>query len=244
MSEEKYRKAYDRINFYKDLFAHDINNIFQNILSSVDLISMNLDNPAKIETLKEYLTIIKDQINRGARLVSNVRKISEIDEIDIKLFSTEVIEILKEVKEYILKSFHNKNISIQIESEFKLFYVKANEFLSDVFENLLINAISYNDKESVIILIKASKRVIDNKGFLRLEFSDNGMGIPNELKVKIFQKKETQKRTKGLGLGLTLVKKVIQLYQGEIWVENRIKGDYTQGSNFIILLPEAGGGLS
>jgi signal transduction histidine kinase len=42
-----------------------------------------------------------------------------------------------------------------------------------------------------------------------------------------------------LGIGLTLVKKIIGSYGGEIWIEDRIKGDYTQGSNFIVLIPEA-----
>lgn len=47
------------------------------------------------------------------------------------------------------------------------------------------------------------------------------------------------KSISGLGLGLSLVKKIIETYNGQIWVENRIKGDHSKGSNFIILIPEA-----
>ena len=42
-----------------------------------------------------------------------------------------------------------------------------------------------------------------------------------------------------MGVGLSLVKKIIKKYNGKIWVEDKVKGDYTQGSNFIILIPEA-----
>jgi len=48
-----------------------------------------------------------------------------------------------------------------------------------------------------------------------------------------------EKGTKGMGFGLTLVKKLVKSYKGKIWVEDNVEGDYTQGSNFIILIPEA-----
>ena len=45
-------------------------------------------------------------------------------------------------------------------------------------------------------------------------------------------------KVKGMGLGLLLVKRILDNYNGEIWVEDKIKGDYTKGTNFIILIPE------
>ena len=56
----------------------------------------------------------------------------------------------------------------------------------------------------------------------------------------IFHKRsKKEKNSKGLGFGLTLVKKIIDNYNGEIWVEDKVSGDYSQGSNFIVLIPEA-----
>ncbi|MFX1346972.1 MAG: ATP-binding protein, partial [Promethearchaeota archaeon] len=46
------------------------------------------------------------------------------------------------------------------------------------------------------------------------------------------------KKARGMGIGLSLVKKIIESYNGKIWVENRIKNNYEQGSNFVILIPE------
>jgi signal transduction histidine kinase len=56
----------------------------------------------------------------------------------------------------------------------------------------------------------------------------------------IFQKgHKKDKNVRGMGIGLSLVKKIIESYNGEIWVENRIQNDKSQGSNFIMLIPEA-----
>jgi signal transduction histidine kinase len=64
------------------------------------------------------------------------------------------------------------------------------------------------------------------------------MGIDDARKEIIFQEAHVKSRhSKGMGIGLSLVAKLIGLYGGEIWVENRINGDSTKGSNFVILIP-------
>ncbi|MHA2430513.1 MAG: PAS domain S-box protein [Promethearchaeota archaeon] len=237
-SEKRYREAYNRSNFYKDLFAHDINNIFQNIQSSTELLSLLLDE-MNIRKGNNFIDIIKDQIIRGSTLISNVRKLSEIEEIESPLKKVELFGVLNEVKNYIIKSFQNRKINLEILSDEKQIFVNANEILTDVFENILINAIRYNRNSLIELMVKVSKAISDGKNFIRMEFVDNGIGIPNEMKEKVFQRGYNHKGIiKGLGLGLTLVKKVIGIYNGQIWVENKVDGDYTQGSKFIILIPE------
>ena len=117
--------------------------------------------------------------------------------------------------------------------------VKANELITDVFENLLINAIRHNQNSLVEILIKFSRVVKDGVNCIKLEFIDNGIGILPEMKEKIFQRGQIEKKDSiGLGLGLTLVKKIIRIYDGQIWVEDKVSEDHSKGSNFIIILPE------
>jgi len=237
-SEKRYREAYNRSNFYKDLFAHDINNIFQNIQSSTELLSLLLDE-MNITKGNNFVDIIKDQIIRGSNLISNVRKLSEIEEIESPLKKVELIGVLNEVKNYIIKSFQNKKINLEILSDKEQIYINANELLIDVFENILINAIRYNQNSLIELIIKVSKDISDGKNSIRIEFIDNGIGIPNQMKEKVFQRGYNHKGiVKGLGLGLTLVKKVIGIYNGQIWVEDKVNGDYTQGSKFVISIPE------
>ena len=237
-SEKRYREAYNRSNFYKDLFAHDINNIFQNIQSSTELLALLLDE-MNIRKGNNFIDIIKDQIIRGSTLISNVRKLSEIEEIESPLKKIELFGVLNEVKNYITKSFQNRKINLEILSDEKQIFVNANAILTDVFENILINAIRYNRNSLIELMIKVSKDIFNGKNFIRMEFIDNGIGIPNEMKEKVFQRGYNHKGIiKGLGLGLTLVKKVIGIYNGQIWAEDKVNGDYTQGSKFIIIIPE------
>ena len=238
-SEIKYREAYNRIDFYKDIFSHDINNIFQNIHSSVELFELNAEQTITTDSNDELLDIIREQIKRGTNLVSNVRRLSEIEDIDIALQRSEVISVLREVIEALTKVYKKRKIDIQIQNEPKEVYIKANELLQDVFENLLINAIRHNNKSTVEILIKFSRLVKDGIKSIKLEFIDNGIGIFPEMKLKIFQRGQVENKDKpGLGLGLTLVKKIIDFYNGDIWVEDKVAGDHNKGSNFVIVVPE------
>ncbi|MFX1376105.1 MAG: ATP-binding protein, partial [Promethearchaeota archaeon] len=70
----------------------------------------------------------------------------------------------------------------------------------------------------------------------------NGVGIPDTMKKTIFQ--PIYKKTmdfERIGLGLLLVNEVIRSISGKIWIEDKIKGDHRQGTNVIVLIPEAYG---
>ncbi|MBY9010417.1 MAG: PAS domain S-box protein [Candidatus Lokiarchaeota archaeon] len=238
-SEIKYREAYNRITFYKDIFSHDINNIFQNIHSSVELINLNAEQSINMEKDYELLEIIREQIKRGTNLVSNVRILSDIENKNLALKKSEIIKVLKDVIDALIKVYKRREINIQIQNDPKELYIKGNELLPDIFENLLINAVRHNQNSQVEILIKFSRVVKDGVNFIKLEFMDNGIGILPEMKEKVFQRGEVEKKDNfGLGLGLTLVKKIIENFNGDIWVEDKVAGDYSKGSNFIIILPE------
>ncbi|GAH02397.1 unnamed protein product, partial [marine sediment metagenome] len=160
-SEIKYREAYNRVDFYKDIFSHDINNIFQNIHSSVELIDINIEQSINIEKNDELLDIIREQIKRGTNLVSNVRRLSEIENKDLALQKCEVIIVLNDVIDALIKVYKKREINIQIQNELKEVYIMANELLPVIFENILINAIRHNRNSFVEILVKFSKVVKD-----------------------------------------------------------------------------------
>jgi signal transduction histidine kinase len=76
--------------------------------------------------------------------------------------------------------------------------------------------------------------------FIKLEFIDNCIGIEDFRKTLIFQEGHRHKKGgKGMGIGLSLVSKIVNSYNEKIWIENKVKGDFSKGSNFILLLPEA-----
>ncbi len=95
-----------------------------------------------------------------------------------------------------------------------------------------------NDNSTVEILVKVSEEILDNGSFVKLEFIDNGIGVPEERKSMIFKRGNRElKGSKGMGIGLSLVKKILKNYNGKIWVEDKVKGDYSKGSKFVLLIP-------
>ncbi len=235
-SEKKYREAYKKAEFYKDLCSHDINNILQNILSGMQLCEMEVEDQHKI---KSIIKIVIDQIDRGANLVSNIRKLSELDETKMSLKRTEICKILKTSVDYIKKSYIDKEINTKVDLVSEQLYIQANELIRDVFENILINAIKHNKSAILEIEVKISKEVRLGLNYLKIEFQDNGQGVSDLRKEEIFQRGYSKNKTAhGMGLGLSLVKKIMENYKGDIWVEDRVKGDYSKGSKFVLIIPE------
>jgi signal transduction histidine kinase len=237
-SEAMYREAYNRAEFYKDILAHDINNILQSILTTTDLSTLIVKRGENIDDLINLFNDLKIQVDRGAKLVLNVRTLSKIENVPLSLNQLEVSQVLNDVIKKLSQGYQ-KNVKIQLDSQNSTFLVHANELLVEVFENILINAIRHNNNPQIEIIVRISKYQENKKDYVKIEFIDNGMGIEDSQKDVIFQRGyEEGKSTSGMGLGLSLVKKILQIYDGKIWVEDRVKGNPSGGSNFIVLIPE------
>ena len=236
--ENVYQDAYLRTKCFKGLFIHDISNLFQIISNSIELCESLLKEDVKTEDIMEYFQMIAQQLNRGKKLIRNARNISELEEYEMSLEPVEVFSMLKSAIDFTRISFPKKEIDIEVISDHGSLYVIANELLSEVFENIIINSIKYNKNKVVRVEVIIS--IIDTyyKNYVKMEFKDNGIGIDNARKETIFQETHMKsKHSKGMGIGLSLVAKLTELYNGKICVENRIKEDYTKGSNFVILIP-------
>ena len=238
-AERKINQSLDESYFYKDLLAHDMSNILNNIKSALQLIDI-FDREEKSSDIEEFMNIIRDQVERGAYLISNVRKLSMIEQEKQSIENINVIEVLMKAVEQARSRFVNSDIKVKNKTSLNILKVKGGELLLDAFENILINGIIHNESEvkklKVIIYevkLKEGKRV-------KIEFKDNGIGISDERKKNIFHRKTKKDRKKiGMGIGLSLVKRIIDDYRGKIWVENRVREDFSLGSNFIIQLHKA-----
>ena len=100
-----------------------------------------------------------------------------------------------------------------------------------VFQNLLGNAVKYADKPKVLITVRCS----DEGRFWKVEVADNGPGIKQEYFEKIFRIFQTlapRDRVESTGVGLTVVRKIVEMYGGRIWVESELG----KGSSFFFTL--------
>ena len=184
--------------------------------------------------------MIKKQVFRAKKLVQSVNILSELEESKNPIQSTDLCAALKNSINYIKTAYQYREIEIKFESFRKRIFVEANELLQEVFDNILINAVKYNDKNCVEIFIKIDKEQIKDNNYIKIEFIDNGMGVKDDRKRLILKRGFREfKGEKGMGLGLSLVKKIIKNYNGKIWVEDKVTGEYSQGSKFIVLLPQS-----
>jgi PAS domain S-box-containing protein len=237
--KEKVLELYTRTEFLKDLFTHDINNILQSFTTGIQLIQKYLERSVNNELIEEILEKLLNLTKRGRDLVRNIIKISDLKKKEFALKPIKALPLLRKSIKNIKMQYPEKEIDITINIIQNKILVMANNYLEDVFDNILTNAVRYNDTPRKEILIDVSKKKVNGKKFIQLNFQDNGIGIEDDRKDKIFVRSvHEDKSIYGMGLGLSLVKTIVDKFKGKIWVEDRIKGDYTRGSNFVLLLSE------
>ena len=162
-SEKEFRLAFHRASFYKDILAHDMNNILQGIMSGTQLLEIyfcNTENQEKLSNLSKMIII---QIMRGVRLISNVRRISQLEESSLFIHSIEILHLLNKSHEGLKAAFPQKNIIIDISSYKTQIFLQANELIQDIFDNLLINAVRHNQNNEIEIEVKKYEEIEKKK---------------------------------------------------------------------------------
>jgi signal transduction histidine kinase len=117
--------------------------------------------------------------------------------------------------------------------------VNADELLTAVFVNLLGNAIKHSPPDRHLV-IDVALGIVEDGGMNHCEvtIADNGPGIPDMLKTRLFQRFARGKTdVHGSGLGLYLVRTLLEHYGGHIRAEDRVPGDYAKGAKFVVTMP-------
>jgi two-component system, OmpR family, phosphate regulon sensor histidine kinase PhoR len=185
---------------------------------------------------KEYLDISANELQRLSLLVDKVLKLSmfEKKEVDLRYEHLDMQHLIEEVASSMRLQFEKKNAAVSISSEGDTTLEGDRLHLVSVIFNLLDNALKYS-YDSPTISIEA----IGNNNKVNLAISDDGIGIPDEYKGKIFEKffrvpTGNLHNAKGYGLGLSYVAQVVEKHRGTIKVESA----ENRGSKFIITLPK------
>ncbi len=221
-----------QLEMYNDLLGHDINNLNQ---IGIGYLELAIETLRLSEEDKEMLSKPLEALINSSKLIENVKKLQQIrigegrhEEMDVNL-------VLQDVK----KAYSNiRERAVVINySPLPCCMVMTNELLREVFSNLVGNAIKHSTG-TLEINIGVSRVSENGREYCRAFVEDNGPGIPDTLKNKLFNRFQSgDTKVSGKGLGLYLVKMLVDDYGGRLWVEDRVPGDYSKGSRFVVLLP-------
>ena len=123
----------------------------------------------------------------------------------------------------------------QVRYEGRPVEVCADNLLPMIFANLIGNAVKFGGPE-----VEIAVRVEEGRGEVLVSVEDMGPGIPDEVKGTLFQRFERGTgRGKGQGLGLYIVRMLVERYGGRVWIEDRVAGHPEKGAAFRVVLKEA-----
>ena len=188
--------------------------------------------PAK-ERLKN-LTVVETSIANIKQLTEKLFAVQQYDlnKVEIHPEKIELTSFMKELHKDFVPIMKDKGLSISLKmgTKKKLSTVVDQAQFRQVLHNLLTNASKFTPKGGKIQLYLGG-----SKGMIDIRVDDNGDGIPDNLKKTIFEKFRTKKAGAGIGLGLYLCKKIIELHKGKLCVEDSPMG----GASFRISLKAA-----
>ncbi len=175
--------------------------------------------------------IIKSSADKMGAMIKGLLEVSRIGQIDIKLEVINVNELILELKQTLLYQLNEASVNLQVDENLPECYADAN-LLSQVFVNILENSIKYKSTErNCEIKIKGYKE----KEFSVYEIQDNGLGIKEKHQEKVFEifYRLYPEINQGLGLGMTIISRIIEKLNGEI----NLKSEFGKGTTVILKLP-------
>jgi PAS domain S-box-containing protein len=177
---------------------------------------------------REQMNLLLSRVQRMHNLIDGVLQYSKVGRVKEEKGKVNLNDLVSEVIDTVAPP---ENIEITVESELPVIECEETRIIQ-VFQNLLSNAIKYMDKPRGHIRIGC----VEENGFWNFSVADNGPGIEEkhfERIFRIFQTLSSRDEFESTGVGLTVVKKIVELYGGKIWVESKLG----EGSTFFFTLP-------
>lgn len=211
---QRLSKSNDELKEYAHIVSHDLKSPLRSISALAYWIKTDNLKHFNQETL-DHFSDLEITLEKMDNLISDVlnfskleAKLSEDEDVDINLLISDIVKVL----------YIPENITVKVKN--KLPIVKGEKIkYQQLFQNLISNAVKFNDKPNGLITID----VIDENSFYKFNISDNGIGIDEKHHEKIFKIFQSLKTAKdSTGIGLSIVKKIVNLYQGEIWLTSEL----------------------
>lgn len=220
--------------------SHELRTPLTSIRGFADTMLMSFDKLDK-EQIQKFLTIIKEQSNRLIKLVENLLSISKIQvqQSNLVFKSVNAVSQIEQAVDILKNQYPSHPFEIRCSKDVCNILADENKF-QQVMINLLDNAAKYSyDNGSVTVSIGSAAK----ENFVSIKIEDHGVGIEPENLARIFEKftrieNHLTRKTQGSGLGLYIVKNLIEKMGGQIFVKSSTQLP-NSGSVFEVILPAA-----
>jgi len=214
------------LNEYAHMVSHDLKAPLRNINTLITWIIDDNKDALNADSVKS-LDLILFNVEKMDLLIEGILNYSSIDKLDSENRLVDFNVLLDEIRRTIMLP---KNINLEIIGS--LPKIEGNYYrFRQLFQNIIENAIKYNDKEQGLIEVGCHENAEEYRFFIK----DNGKGIPKAYFNKIFNIfTKLDNNSQSSGIGLSIVKKIVAYYNGSIWLESTEH----QGTTFYFTLPK------
>lgn len=237
----KDEREYDKLKreFFANL-SHEFRTPLNLIHGTIQLFEQDIkDRLSNDERLliNRRMKVLKQNTYRLLRLSNNLLDITKIDSgyFELKLDNCNIVSLVEDITMSVAEYIKSKNIKVLFDTDIEVSIIAVDpNLLERIILNLLSNAVKFS-KVGGVILVKVYSK---NKHIL-ISIKDTGIGIPEDKLQIIFDRfrqvnKSLTRNHEGSGIGLSLVKSLVELHNGEV----SVKSQYRKGSEFIIKLPK------
>jgi len=212
--------------------SHDLQTPLRSIVSFTQLLQRSLQGRTTNEE-QEYMEFITSYGKNMSHLINDILSYSKVDSTDANAVQVNLSSLLENLIGSIKSTIKEKNANIELKNIPENIVADFRK-IQQVFQNLLTNALKFNQQDiSPKIIISC----IEKSDHWQFSIKDNGIGIAPEFQKKIFgmfKRLHNPHQYEGTGIGLALVKKIIEQHQGNIWVKSEIN----QGADFFFTIPK------
>lgn len=231
---------YDRIkNEFMANISHELRTPLNVIFGAVQLIEYYSENKIvcqNLESVAKYSKSMRQNCYRMLRLVNNLIDLTKLDSgfLKLNLHNYNIVSVIEDITLSVAQYIESKNISIEFDTEIEEKFMACDtDTIERVILNLLSNAVKFTPAGGSIFV-----NIYDDTDYIIVSVKDSGIGIAEDKLKLIFDRfrqvdKSMTRSTEGSGIGLSLVRSLVELHGGAV----EVKSIYGEGSEFLIRLP-------
>lgn len=234
-AQKTLKKKFEHNKLKNNFFAgmsHEFKTPLNLIFSAVQLLEMKLERTE----LQSYIDIIQENSSRLLKLINNLLETNKMESslYKLELENHEIVDLVKKITFSVMDYSSSKNIDLHFNSEVDRKNICCDAAsIEKIMLNLLFNAVKFTEDGDEIFV-----NIYDGAEKITITVEDTGIGIPKEQQEVIFERfgqieNSMDTGNEGSGMGLFIVKFLVEMHDGEI----RVESELGKGSKFIIELP-------